>query len=83
MDITVNHFNPYVGLLKVILCPWSPQPDVPGMVSLCPRWTLMTEQDPLFPIPTAFVDNWEILHNNVEDLCLAQQKSCHVCGMWK
>ena len=82
MDIIVNHSNPSVGLLKVTLCQWSPQPDVPVMVPLCPRRTLMTEQDPLFPIPTAFIDNWEILHNNVEELRVAQQKS-HFCGIWK
>ena len=43
----------------------------------------MTDQDPLFPIPTAFVDTWEILHNNVDELCAAQQKSCRFCGIWK
>ena len=43
----------------------------------------MTDQDPLFPIPTAFVDNWEILHNNVKELCDAQKRSSDFCGIWK
>ena len=83
MDIIVSHSNPSVGLLKVIRCQWLPQPDVSVMVPLCSGRTLMTAQDPLFPIPTAFVDNWEILHNNVKELCDAQKRSCDFCGIWK
>ena len=43
----------------------------------------MNESDPPFPIPTAFVDNWEILHSNVEELCHAQKRSCRFCDIWK
>ena len=43
----------------------------------------MTSEHSLFPIPTAFVDNWEILHNDAAGLIDAQQRSTQFCKTWK
>ena len=43
----------------------------------------MTDEHPLFPIPTAFVDNWEILHTDVHGLIEAQNRSAQFCQTWK
>lgn len=43
----------------------------------------MTSEHSLFPIPTAFVDNWEILHNDAAGLIDAQQRSAQFCKTWK
>ena len=44
---------------------------------------MMTAEQPLFPIPTAFVDNWEILHEHQYGLIEAQQRSAQFCQIWK
>ena len=43
----------------------------------------MTDEHPLFPIPTAFVDNWEILHTDAHGLINAQNRSAQFCQTWK
>ena len=43
----------------------------------------MTDEHPLFPLPTAFVDNWEILHTHHTGLIEAQQRSAQFCQTWK
>ena len=56
---------------------------VPYMVPICQAREIMTDEHPLFPIPTAFVDNWEILHTHHNGLIEAQQRSAQFCQIWK
>ena len=43
----------------------------------------MLDSEPEFPIPTAFVDNWETLHNDIYGLKDAQERSEDFCNSWK
>ena len=56
---------------------------VPYMVPPCQTREIMTDENPLFPLPTAFVDNWEILHTHHNGLIDAQHRSAQFCQTWK